>query len=147
MGQIRMKASRIIPNLQLCGIVDENIENAKKFGDQYEIPYAKDLKSFIQVKNVTYPFIMIYVLKSTIKPSHKQTEGPPDGIWISTPTPTHQKLIEYAASQCIPIATEKPVGMFIFDNNIDLIHTFDNRLCIHPCTINSDGSINNREML
>ena len=50
MGQIRMRASRIIPNLQLCGIVDENIENAKKFGDQYEIPYAQDLKSFIQVK-------------------------------------------------------------------------------------------------
>ncbi len=87
MGQIRMRASRIIPNLQLSGVVDSNFENAQIFGKQYDIPCADSIESFIKV------------------------EGAPDAIWLTTPTATHQRLIEYAAAQGIPIATEKPVGM------------------------------------
>ena len=52
MGQIRMRASRIIPNLQLCGIVDENIKNAQKYGDQYGIPVAQNIDSFIKVSSL-----------------------------------------------------------------------------------------------
>eukprot|EP00484_Ammonia_sp_Unknown_P002922 CAMPEP_0197062842 /NCGR_PEP_ID=MMETSP1384-20130603/148392_1 /TAXON_ID=29189 /ORGANISM="Ammonia sp." /LENGTH=346 /DNA_ID=CAMNT_0042498933 /DNA_START=3 /DNA_END=1046 /DNA_ORIENTATION=- len=82
-----MKACRITPRLQLCGVVDDSVVNAKQFGDQYQIPFAQNLASFIE------------------------SEGLPDAIWLSTPTPTHPDLIEYAASQCIPVATEKPVAM------------------------------------
>merc|ERR1719410_451208 len=82
-----MRASRIISNLQLCGVVDENIENAKRYGQQYQIPYASDIASFIK------------------------SEGLPDGIWLTTPTQTHDALIELVASHCIPVATEKPVAM------------------------------------
>eukprot|EP00485_Elphidium_margaritaceum_P023280 CAMPEP_0202721254 /NCGR_PEP_ID=MMETSP1385-20130828/147365_1 /ASSEMBLY_ACC=CAM_ASM_000861 /TAXON_ID=933848 /ORGANISM="Elphidium margaritaceum" /LENGTH=295 /DNA_ID=CAMNT_0049385397 /DNA_START=104 /DNA_END=988 /DNA_ORIENTATION=- len=87
MGQIRMKASRITSGLQLCGVVDANLDNAKQFGEQYQMPYAASVASFIH------------------------SEGAPDAIWISTPTDTHEALIEYAASLCIPVATEKPVAM------------------------------------
>eukprot|EP01083_Nonionella_stella_P085001 235390_1 len=87
MGQIRMRASRIIPNLQLYGIVDENLDAAKQFGQQYETRHASSIESFIK------------------------NEGLPDAIWLTTPTPTHEPLIQQAASLCIPVATEKPVAM------------------------------------
>ena len=87
MGQIRMRAARSIANLQLFGIVDEITENASKFGNQYQVRHASDIPSFIA------------------------ENGLPDGIWISAPTPAHEPLIEYAASQCIPVAVEKPVSM------------------------------------
>ena len=59
MGQIRMRASRIVPGIQLCGIVDENIENAKKYGEQYQIPYAADIQSFIKVKTLYHQYIHV----------------------------------------------------------------------------------------
>ncbi len=48
MGQLRMKAARIIPNLQLYGVVDDKMDNAKQFGQQYQIPYASNIESIIK---------------------------------------------------------------------------------------------------
>lgn len=88
MGQIRMKSSRIVDHLRLCGIVDANPDAAAKFGDLYDIPHAQSAEEWIKYN------------------------GKPDGIWISTPSPSHSELIKFCVKNDIPaVAVEKPVAM------------------------------------
>ncbi|KAL7540831.1 hypothetical protein ACHAXR_010987 [Thalassiosira sp. AJA248-18] len=84
MGHIRAQAMYSNPRFELCGIVDSNAEEAAKLGEIYRAPHYQSLSEAI---------------------SHR----PLDGIIISTPTPTHEKIITEAAYNGISIFTEKPV--------------------------------------
>jgi myo-inositol 2-dehydrogenase/D-chiro-inositol 1-dehydrogenase len=91
MGHIRAKALYSNPRIQLCGIVDSNIEQVKPLSELYGVPNFASLDE-------------------AIISSSSATNSPLDGIVISTPTPTHESLITEAATKKLSIFTEKPVA-------------------------------------
>lgn len=87
MGRIRARAICANPRLQLEGIVDPNIEQAKPLSELYRTHHFE-------------------TLSEAISSSSKSL----DGIVISTPTPSHNSLITEAATNNISsIFVEKPV--------------------------------------
>jgi len=89
MGHIRARALYGNPRIQLCGIVDKNIRQAKALSELYRTPLFASLEEAIS--------------------STATTQLPLDGVVISTPTPTHESLITEAAQNNLSIFTEKPV--------------------------------------
>ncbi|KAL3801218.1 hypothetical protein HJC23_012618 [Cyclotella cryptica] len=87
MGHIRAKAIFSNPRFDFAGIVDDNVDGAKKLADVYRTPHFSSLSDAI----------------------HHYSSTPLHGIIISTPTPTHEPLITEAASANLSIFTEKPV--------------------------------------
>jgi myo-inositol 2-dehydrogenase/D-chiro-inositol 1-dehydrogenase len=88
MGNIRARALYGNPRIQLCGIVDTNIEQTKTLSELYRTPQFASLDEAI---------------------SSIETHSTLDGVVISTPTPTHESLITKAAQNNLSIFTEKPV--------------------------------------
>ena len=100
MGHIRAKALYGNPRIELCGIVDINIEQAKELSELYRTPLFQSIEEAV----------------STIEAT---THLPLDGVVISTPTPTHMSLItailktsvkvKTSVANKLSIFTEKPV--------------------------------------
>lgn len=111
MGHIRAKALYGNPRIQLCGIIDTNMEQTKALSELYRTPQFATLEEAI----------------SSIGTHH----SPLDGVVISTPTPTHESLITTAAQNNLSIFTEKPVDETA--NKISSLFQICNNLNVNLC--------------
>lgn len=128
MGQIRAQHLNANPRFDFCGIVDLDIEGARKLARTYHIPYFASLSDAIgyykinsttTAKNSELGSSLPPVLSSSLDEVasvastdiSSVTYGGTslDAILISTPTCTHGALIEEAARYRLSIFTEKPV--------------------------------------
>jgi myo-inositol 2-dehydrogenase/D-chiro-inositol 1-dehydrogenase len=115
MRKIRASLINSSPRFELCGIVDPQVSAAEKLAGKFDVSYsvsAFDKKSEGYLSAFHSPSNSIQVASSeklSDAISETSKDMPLNGLVVSSPTFTHEVVVEEAGHCGISVFTEKPV--------------------------------------